>query len=158
MDVAGNRGLLGIDIGVGIHPDERKLLRGVVLRGARDRPQPQGVVAAQRNGKDPGALGRADGIPGGGAGGKHLGEIVGGRLLLPTDGKGDKGGIRRCRDTVMGEEREQTVFAADEGGAAHGAAGGAAAQLQRSRDKRKPHGGSLPFTLIGWGIFPQIKP
>ena len=135
VDIAGKGGIFGVDIGVGIHPDEGKLLRGVVLGGAGHGAKSQGVVAAEGDGESALSLGGGNSIPGGAAGSHHLRQIVGGGLLLPAGGHRYKGGIRRGADAIVGEEGEKSVLSADESRAAHGAAGSAAAQLQRGRNK-----------------------
>ena len=135
VDIAGKGGIFGVDIGVGIHPDEGKLLRGVVLGGAGYGAQSQGVVSAEGNGESALSLGGGNSIPGGAAGSHHLRQIVGSGLLLPAGGHRYKGGIRRGADAIVGEEGEKSVLSADESRAAHGAAGSAAAQLQRGRNK-----------------------
>ena len=148
MDITGFGGVFRIDVGVGIHPDKGKLFRGVVLCGAGHSAQSQGVIAAKSDRERAFALRGRDSIAGGTAGGNNLLQVVGRRFLLPAGSQRDKGRICGGADAIVGEEREKTILSGDERRAAHGAASGAAAPFQWGRNKRKPHGGYLPFGSI----------
>ena len=119
-----------------------------MLRSAGNGAQSQRMVTAEGDRKRPLSLRGGNGVSCGTAGGDDLLQVVRRRLLLPAGGEGCKSRICRRSDTVLVEEGKKSVFTGGERRAAHGTAGGAAAQLQRGCNKRKPHSGYLPFGVM----------